>query len=314
MPKSFVFSSESVGEGHPDKVADLISDSVLDACLAQDPSSRVACETLVKSNQVVIAGEITTKAKLNYELVVRDAIRDIGYTNDDDDNVTDGFKLAYPKQTITIEAAQGPIPIAESIDPTSPNFMHWYDPDVSTTSSVAGCATDPVVLRNLRAVAEHVDAEVAGDIDRLMATLVSEPVYHIWGASKSVGPQGFDEVCANYQSLIRSGKNRLSYEVTRVVADARCVVTEGHFRFAYPGAVLPCTTLSTGKPILDDHWYLVEYKCVVLWPVDDQARIVGEELYAGEALRVVQHLDDGEHPELGPVGRCNGVLVPGWVR
>ena len=84
MSKSFVFSSESVGEGHPDKVADLISDSVLDACLAQDTSSRVACETLVKSNQVVIAGEITTNAKINYETVVRDAIRDIGYVNDDD--------------------------------------------------------------------------------------------------------------------------------------------------------------------------------------------------------------------------------------
>ena len=84
MSKSFVFSSESVGEGHPDKVADLISDSVLDACLAQDPTSRVACETLVKSNQVAIAGEITTKAKINYEQVVRDAIRDIGYTNSDD--------------------------------------------------------------------------------------------------------------------------------------------------------------------------------------------------------------------------------------
>src|ERR1035441_1663815 len=84
MSKSFVFSSESVGEGHPDKVADLISDSVLDACLAQDPTSRVACETLVKSNQVVIAGEITTTAKINYELVVREAVRDIGYVNDDD--------------------------------------------------------------------------------------------------------------------------------------------------------------------------------------------------------------------------------------
>ncbi len=84
MAKSFVFSSESVGEGHPDKVADLISDSVLDACLAQDPRSRVACETLVKSNLVVIAGEITTSAKLNYEAIVRAAIRDIGYVNNDD--------------------------------------------------------------------------------------------------------------------------------------------------------------------------------------------------------------------------------------
>jgi S-adenosylmethionine synthetase len=84
MAKSFVFSSESVGEGHPDKVADFISDSVLDACLAQDKTSRVACETMVKSNMVILAGEITTKAKLNYEQIVRDAIREIGYVNADD--------------------------------------------------------------------------------------------------------------------------------------------------------------------------------------------------------------------------------------
>jgi len=84
MSKSFIFSSESVGEGHPDKVSDSISDSVLDACLEQDPHSRVACETLVKSNCVTIAGEITTASKFDYEDVVREAIRKIGYTNDDD--------------------------------------------------------------------------------------------------------------------------------------------------------------------------------------------------------------------------------------
>ena len=84
MSDKYIFSSESVGEGHPDKVADYISDSVLDACLAQDPKSRVACETLVKSNCVVLAGEITTNAKLNYEEIVRQAIREIGYVNDDD--------------------------------------------------------------------------------------------------------------------------------------------------------------------------------------------------------------------------------------
>lgn len=84
MKDNYVFSSESVGEGHPDKVADYISDSVLDACLEQDKYSRVACETLVKSNCVVIAGEITTKANLDYEKIVRRAIREIGYTNDDD--------------------------------------------------------------------------------------------------------------------------------------------------------------------------------------------------------------------------------------
>jgi S-adenosylmethionine synthetase len=84
MDNRYIFSSESVGEGHPDKVADTISDAVLDACLAQDKSSRVACETLVKSNVVVIGGEITTKAKLDFEKIARSAIREIGYVNDDD--------------------------------------------------------------------------------------------------------------------------------------------------------------------------------------------------------------------------------------
>jgi S-adenosylmethionine synthetase len=81
---TYIFSSESVGEGHPDKVADTISDAILDAVLAQDPKGRVACETLVKSNVVVIAGELTTSAKLDFEEIVRKAIRGIGYVNHDD--------------------------------------------------------------------------------------------------------------------------------------------------------------------------------------------------------------------------------------
>ncbi len=84
MPRSYIFSSESVGEGHPDKVADTISDAILDACLAQDPASRVACETFVKSNVVIVGGEITTTAKLDYESIIRQAVRGIGYTNSDD--------------------------------------------------------------------------------------------------------------------------------------------------------------------------------------------------------------------------------------
>jgi len=84
MSKNYIFSSESVGEGHPDKVCDTISDAVLDACLAQDPRSRVACETYAKSNLVVVGGEITTKAKVDHNGIVRQAIREIGYVNDDD--------------------------------------------------------------------------------------------------------------------------------------------------------------------------------------------------------------------------------------
>ncbi len=84
MNRKFIFSSESVGEGHPDKVCDTISDAVLDACLKQDTRSRVACETYAKSNIVIVGGEITTNAKLDYVQIVRDAVREIGYVNDDD--------------------------------------------------------------------------------------------------------------------------------------------------------------------------------------------------------------------------------------
>lgn len=98
MSRSYIFSSESVGEGHPDKVCDTISDAILDACLAVDKTARVACETFAKSNIVVVGGEITIPKLQNKKLgttkpidqvinvgqVIRDAVRGIGYTNDDD--------------------------------------------------------------------------------------------------------------------------------------------------------------------------------------------------------------------------------------
>jgi len=93
MSRRYIFSSESVGEGHPDKVCDAISDAVLDACIEQDRRSRVACETFAKSNIVVVGGEITIPSLsedkplasvLPVEQLVRDTIRTIGYVNDDD--------------------------------------------------------------------------------------------------------------------------------------------------------------------------------------------------------------------------------------
>ena len=78
---NFLFTSESVTEGHPDKIADHISDAILDAILAQDPTARVACETLVTTGLAVVAGEITTTAKVNYKQIIRETIEEIGYND-----------------------------------------------------------------------------------------------------------------------------------------------------------------------------------------------------------------------------------------
>ena len=109
MGNRYIFSSESVGEGHPDKVADTISDAVLDACLAQDKFSRVACETYEKSNMVIVGGEITTKAKLDFVKISRDAIREIGYVNDDDVFHAD-------KVFVNVLVTQQSVDIAQGVD------------------------------------------------------------------------------------------------------------------------------------------------------------------------------------------------------
>jgi S-adenosylmethionine synthetase len=81
--QEYVFTSESVSEGHPDKLADQVSDAVLDACLADDPSSHVACETFTTTGMVLIGGEITTSTYVDIQQVARDVVRDIGYTHAD---------------------------------------------------------------------------------------------------------------------------------------------------------------------------------------------------------------------------------------
>ena len=107
MPRRYIFSSESVAEGHPDKVCDTISDQILDACLAQDPKSRVACETLAKGNLVVIAGEITTNARFDYLEEVRSAIREIGYVHEDSQFQADTCVIVQALSRQSRDIAQG---------------------------------------------------------------------------------------------------------------------------------------------------------------------------------------------------------------
>lgn len=107
MARNFLFTSESVSEGHPDKVADQISDAVLDSLLAQDPASRVACETMVNTGMVVMAGEITTKAVVDYQAVARQTIQEIGYNSSEMgfDYNSCAVLVALDKQSVDI--AQG---------------------------------------------------------------------------------------------------------------------------------------------------------------------------------------------------------------
>ena len=114
-----LFTSECVTNGHPDKVADSISDAILDACLAQDPGSRVACETMVTTDFCLICGEITTKAKVDYDAVAREAIRAIGYTREGD-----GFNA----DTVEIQLNTGVSPAVIVPTDGGENFLYMVLP------------------------------------------------------------------------------------------------------------------------------------------------------------------------------------------
>ncbi len=104
MAKDYLFTSESVSEGHPDKIADQISDAIVDALVAQDPKSRIACETMVNTGMAVISGEITSTARVDFPEVVRDTVREIGYTSSDTgyDADTIAVLIALDKQSTDI--------------------------------------------------------------------------------------------------------------------------------------------------------------------------------------------------------------------
>ena len=111
IANTFLFASESVTESHPDKLCDIISDAIVDACLTLDPSSRIACETVCKTGVVIVLGEITTSASINYEQVIRDAVRDAGY-----DDPAKG--LDYKTCNVIVALEEQSPDIAQSVDAT----------------------------------------------------------------------------------------------------------------------------------------------------------------------------------------------------
>lgn len=115
MSRNFVFTSESVGEGHPDKVADRISDGVLDAILEQDKYARVACETMVNTGMIVLSGEITTSAIIDYQQVARDAVKEIGYNSSEMgfDYASCAVLVTMDKQSVDIAAG---VNVGEGLD------------------------------------------------------------------------------------------------------------------------------------------------------------------------------------------------------
>ena len=117
MSKTFIFSSESVTEGHPDKVCDTVSDAVLDACLEQDLNSRVACETFVKDNVVGLAGEITTQAEFDYGKVVKNTLKEIGYDEDYAKDTEFSYTCKFEKRAFLMNLLGQQSPdIAQGVD------------------------------------------------------------------------------------------------------------------------------------------------------------------------------------------------------
>src|SRR6266567_3626563 len=164
-----VFTSESVTEGHPDKIADQISDAVLDAIIAKDPAARVACETLVTTGMAVVAGEITTSTYVHIPDIVRGTISAIGYTD-----ASFGFDAQTCAILTTIDRQSGDI--ALGVDRGGAGDLPWLRPDGKTQVSVVYEGARPVGVSKLVVSTQHSDMIDNAELREGVIALVVRPV------------------------------------------------------------------------------------------------------------------------------------------
>ena len=145
--------------------------------------------------------------------------------------------------------------------------------------------TDPRVHRLIKAVRYHVEHEIAGDLEALMNTLTAEPSYHFWGGAAPMVLTGRAAVEGFYKQLIASGGNQFEVVVKRIVADAGSVITEGQVKQVYTGKELGAMGRSEvhGAPVANSDLFLTTTQLITVWPSDADGKLVGEDIYFGEA-------------------------------
>jgi len=142
---------------------------------------------------------------------------------------------------------------------------------------------DPRCRQLLEQVRDHMRSEIRGEFDALMATLVDDPQYHLWGLGAEMGPKGRQAVETFYTGMIATGGNHFEFESMRIVVDHDTVVTEGVFRSLIPGAALIASGVSevSGEPVDADARYVSENQILTVWPAAEDGRIKGEDIYFG---------------------------------
>jgi hypothetical protein len=158
---------------------------------------------------------------------------------------------------------------------------------------------------NLAIVERHILAEVAGDLDALMATMIPDPNYEFFGQSAYGARQsGHSSVRAMYERANETGRNRREFAISDVVVDQYNVVTGGKLRQATRGSDVVRPMSPCSGEISHNAWYVTEDTAVIIWPINAQGLITGEKVYLADVNHVVRELREGECPHLGPVVRA----------